>query len=235
MGAVAGKTVLVTGGRRGLGAAIVDEVLERGAAKVHSTARTPFTDERPAVRTHVLEVRSEQSVAELAAVAADVDIVVNNAGVVLPAPLLTGNLDAVRETFDVNTLGPLRVARAFAPILAAHGGGALVDVHSVLSWVGGSGAYGASKAAVWSITNSLRIELAAQGTQVLGVHVGYIDTDMVAGLDQPKIAPSVVARRVLDALESGATEVLVDDITESVKNALSGPVEKLTLQHWLAR
>src|SRR5215469_17787778 len=106
MGAVAGKTVLVTGGRRGLGAAIVDEALARGAAKVYSTARTPFTDERPAVHTHVLQVRSDESVAELAAVATDVDIVVNNAGILLPAPLLSVNVDAFTETFDVNALGP---------------------------------------------------------------------------------------------------------------------------------
>jgi len=235
MGAVAGTTVLVTGGRRGLGAAIVDEALRRGAAKVYSTARTPFTDERPAVHTHVLEVRSEQSVAELAAIATDVDIVVNNAGVLLPGPLLTGDLDAVSETFDVNALGPLRVARAFALTLAAHGGGALVNVHSVLSWLGGSGAYGASKAAAWSITNSLRVELAAQGTQVVGVHAGFIDTDMTSALDLPKSTPAAVAGRILDGLESGATEVLADAVTESVKHILSGPVEKLTLQHWLGR
>jgi NAD(P)-dependent dehydrogenase (short-subunit alcohol dehydrogenase family) len=174
-------------------------------------------------------------VAELAADATDVDIVVNNAGVLLPGPLLTGNLDAVNETFDVNVLGPLRVARAFAPILAAHGGGALITVHSVLSWLGGSGAYGASKAAAWSITNSLRIDLAAQGTQVVGVHAGFIDTDMVSALDQPKTAPADIAARILDGLESGATEVLADAVTQDVKHALSGPVEKLTLQHWASR
>lgn len=180
VGKVAGKTVLVTGGRRGLGAAIVDEALKRGAAKVYSTARAAFADERPGVHPHVMEVRSAESVAGLAAVATDVDVVMNNAGVLLPAPLLTGDLKDVGETFDVNVLGPLRVARAFAPILAAHGGGALVNILSVLSWLGGGGAYGASKAAAWSVTNSLRAELAAQGTQVVGVHAGFIDTDMVA-------------------------------------------------------
>ncbi|MFB7493210.1 SDR family oxidoreductase [Streptomyces sp. NPDC056161] len=230
MGAIAGKTVLVTGGRRGLGAAIVDETLKRGAVKVYSTARAEFADERPAVHTHRLEVRSPESVAELAALATDVDVVINNAGIVLPAPLLTGSLEAVSDTFDVNVLGPLRVARAFAPILAANGGGALVNIHSVLSWLGGSGAYGASKAAVWSITNSLRVELAAQGTQVVGVHVGFIDTDMTSGMDVPKTSPAEVASRILDGLESGAAEVLADAVTENVKKALSGPVEKLTFE-----
>jgi len=122
----------------------------------------------------------------------------------------------------------LRVVRAFAPILAGNGGGAIVNVHSVLSWVGGSGAYGASKAAIWSITNSLRTELAPQNTQVVGVHVGFIDTEMVADIALPKTAPDDVAARIVDALEAGAVEVLADDITAEVKAALSGPVEALT-------
>ncbi|GHH85768.1 putative short chain dehydrogenase/reductase [Streptomyces sulfonofaciens] len=230
MAPIAGRTVLVTGGRRGLGAALVDAALARGAARVHATARQEYADERPSVSTHVLEVGSEESVAALAAVATDVDVVINNAGVLLPAPLLTGSLVDVDRTFDVNVLGPLRMARAFAPILAARGGGALVNVHSVLSWLGGSGAYGASKAAAWSMTNSLRIELAAQGTQVVGVHAGFIDTDMVAAIDTPKVTPAEVASRVLDGLESGAGEVLADDVTRNVKELLAGPVEKLTLE-----
>jgi NAD(P)-dependent dehydrogenase (short-subunit alcohol dehydrogenase family) len=225
---VAGKTVLVTGGRRGLGAALVDEVLRRGARKVYSTARSPYADDRNEVVTHALEVRSQDSVTALAQVATDVDIVINNAGILLPGSLLTGDMDDVVTTFDVNALGPLRVVRAFAPILAGNGGGAIVNVHSVLSWVGGSGAYGASKAAIWSITNSLRTELAPQNTQVVGVHVGFIDTEMVADIALPKTAPADVAARIVDALEAGAVEVLADDITAQVKAALSGPVEALT-------
>jgi NAD(P)-dependent dehydrogenase (short-subunit alcohol dehydrogenase family) len=227
---LAGRTVLVTGGRRGLGAALVDAALARGAAKVYSTARQQYTDERPTVRTHVLEVCSEASVAELAAVATDVDVVVNNAGVLFPAPLLTGSLADVEKTLDVNVLGPLRVARAFAPILAARGGGALVTIHSALSWLGGAGAYGASKAAAWSITNSLRIELADQGTQVVGVHAGFIDTEMVAAFPVPKVPAAEVASRVLDGLESGACEVLADAVSLNVKELLCGPVEQLTLE-----
>ncbi|WP_061010325.1 SDR family oxidoreductase, partial [Mycolicibacterium mucogenicum] len=173
---VAGKVVLVTGGRRGLGAALVDEVLARGARKVYSTARTAFADDRPEVITYGLEVSSADSVAALADAATDVDIVINNAGVSHLDDLLTGSWDDITDTFDTNVFGPLRVTRAFAPILAANGGGALVNVHSVLSWLGGAGAYGASKAAIWSITNSLRQELQPQHTQVVGVHVGYIDT-----------------------------------------------------------
>lgn len=227
MVAVNGKTVLVTGGRRGLGAALVDEVLARGAAKVYSTAREQYSDSREKVISVALEVRDDTSVSALAELAPDVDIVINNAGILLPGSLLTGDFGDITATFDINTLGPLRVTRALAPILAANGGGALVNVHSVLSWLGGSGAYGASKAAIWSLTNSLRAELRTQGTQVLGVHVGFIDTEMVSDIGLPKTAPGDVAATVIDALEAGAHEVLVDEITVAVKAKLSGPVEDL--------
>jgi NAD(P)-dependent dehydrogenase (short-subunit alcohol dehydrogenase family) len=228
MVAVVDKVVVVTGGRRGLGSALVDEVLQRGARKVYSTARQAYSDVRTGVVTHDLEVRSDSSVAALAEDATDAEIVVNNAGVLLPDSLLTGSMDDVGATFDVNVFGPLRVVRAFAPILARNGGGAIVNIHSVLSWLGGSGAYGASKAAVWSITNSLRAELKQQNTQVLGVHAGFIDTSMVADINLPKTAPEVVAKRIIDALEDGAVEVLTDDVTVAAKAALSGPVENLT-------
>lgn len=228
MVAVAGKVVVVTGGRRGLGAALVDELLARGARKIYSTGRSSYVDERPEVVTAELEVRSEESVAALAKAAPDAEIVFNNAGVMVPEALLGGGLETTVEMFDVNVFGPLRVARAFAPVLAAHGGGALVNMHSVLSWLGGGGAYGASKAAAWSVTNSLRVELASQNTQVVGVHAAFIDTDMVAAIDQPKATPAEIAVRILDGLEAGKTEVLADDATVAVKAALSGPVENLT-------
>ncbi|BBZ31683.1 SDR family oxidoreductase [Mycolicibacterium confluentis] len=228
MVAVEDSVVVVTGGRRGLGAAIVDELLRRGARKVYATAREDYVDERPNVVTRRLEVTSERSIAELAAAATDAEIVINNAGILLPGALLTAEMNDVSTTFDVNVFGPLRVTRAFAPILASHGGGAVVNVHSVLAWLGGSGAYGASKAAIWSVTNSLRTELAEQRTQVLGVHAGFIDTDMVSAIPLPKTAPADVAQRILDALEAGANEVLTDDATAQAKAALSGPVENLT-------
>lgn len=230
MVAVSGKAVLVTGGRRGIGSALVDEVLSRGASKVYSTAREQYSDDRKGVVSVPLEVRDEKSVTALAAIAADVDIVINNAGILLPGSLLTGDFDDITTTFDINTLGPLRVTRALAPILAANGGGALVNMHSALSWVGGSGAYGASKAAIWSLSNSLRLELRAQGTQVLGVHVGFVDTEMVSDVSLPKTAPGAVAATVIDALEAGAHEVLVDEVSAAVKAQLSGPVEALVFE-----
>ncbi|MFE7594784.1 SDR family oxidoreductase [Kitasatospora sp. NPDC057512] len=229
MTVIEGSTALVTGGRRGLGRAFTAELLARGAKKVYATARTPDTSEDPRVEVLALDVTDDASVAALAARADDVDIVFNNAGVLHPAPLLSADLALVRDTFETNVLGPLRIARAFAPVLAARGGGALVDIHSLLSWGAGAGAYGASKAALWSLTNSLRLELAAQRTQVVGVHLGFADTEMVAAVPVDKIPPAEVARAVLDGVERGEHEVLVDDATRALKAALSGPVEGLAV------
>lgn len=227
MVSIQGSTVVVTGGQRGLGKAIVEEVLQRGAAKVYATARAPRPSDDPRVVSLALDVTDAESVAALADNARDAQIVFNNAGIVGGHSLLGSDIEEIREVFETNYFGALRVAKAFAPILADNGGGALVDIHSVLSWLGGYGAYGASKAALWSATNSLRIELESQGTLVTGVHLGFTDTDMIADIDAPKNDPRDVARAIVDGVESGAAEVLADDLTRHVKSALAGPVEAL--------
>ncbi|GAA2310253.1 SDR family oxidoreductase [Nonomuraea roseoviolacea subsp. roseoviolacea] len=229
MVAIRDSVALVTGGQRGLGRAFADALLERGAEKVYVTARKPAPAHDPRIRPVPLDVTDPDAVSALAAQARDVDIVFNNAGVLYPSPLLTADMADVVATFETNVFGALRVAQGFAPILAANGGGALVDMHSVLSWAVGAGAYGASKAALWSMTNALRVELAPQGTQVVGVHLGLADTDMVAEFPAAKISPAEVAEAVLDGIENGATEVLVDAVSRQIKAALSGPVEGLTL------
>ncbi|QIS12902.1 SDR family oxidoreductase [Nocardia arthritidis] len=229
MTTIDGTIALVTGGQRGLGRAFVAELLRRGATKVYATARAPEPSDDPRVVPLALEVTDPDSVAAVAAQAADVAVIVNNAGVLRPAPLLEAEMADVVATFETNVFGPLRIAQAFAPILAANGGGALVDIHSVLSWSAGAAAYGASKAAFWSLTNSLRIELAEQRTQVVGVHLGFADTDMVKALAVAKIDPAQVAATVFDGVEAGAQEVLVDELTRRVKAALSGPVADLAL------
>lgn len=223
-----GAVVLVTGGQRGLGKAFTDELLTRGAAKVYATARNPRPSDDPRVVPLALDVDDAASVAAAAQQADDVSIVINNAGAQKRGALLTSSIDDMKALFETNVFGVLRVAQAFAPVLASHPESALIDIHSALSWAAGSGAYGASKAAAWSFTNSLRLELAAQGTQVVGVHLGYTDTDMTKALDVEKADPRQVARDTLTGLENGDSEVLADPVSRDLKAALSGPVEGLT-------
>jgi NAD(P)-dependent dehydrogenase (short-subunit alcohol dehydrogenase family) len=226
---ISGSVALVTGGQRGIGKAFADELLARGAAKVYVTAREPQPVDDPRLVPLALEVTDAASVATLAASVSDVTIVINNAGIGGAGPLLSSDPEGIKTLFDVNVVGPIRIAQAFAPQLKANGGGALVDIHSALSWAAGAGAYGATKAAYWSVTNTLRMELRAQNTLVVGVHLGFTDTDLIRHIDAPKLAPSVVAIAALDGVEAGTNEVLVDDASRHFKGALSGPVEGLEL------
>jgi len=230
-----GATAKVTGGQRGLGKAFVSELLHRGATKVYVTARNPQPSPDRRIVPVALDVTDAASVSALADLAGDVSIVINNAGVGGSGPLLRANLDDIRAVFEANVFGAIRVAQAFAPALARNGGGALVDIHSALSWIAGAGAYGASKAAFWSVTNSLRLELAAQGTLVVGVHLGYADTELTAAVTAPKLDPREVARAVVDGVAQNLTEVLVDDASRYFKQAVAGPVEGLSLQAVAAR
>jgi NAD(P)-dependent dehydrogenase (short-subunit alcohol dehydrogenase family) len=185
----------------------------------------------PRVVAVQLDVTDHDSVYAAAALASDVDLLVNNAGISDGTSVFgPDGVDSLRRQFETNTLGPLQMTRAFAPALEANGGGAVVNVLSVLSWVTfpSTSAYSASKAAAWSVTNASRGELRAQGTQVVGVHVGYLDTDMAAHVDGPKTDPADLARQVLDAVEAGADEVLGDDLSRGVKAGLSGSVAQLS-------
>ena len=172
-----------------------------------------------------LDVTSASDIASAADHCRDVTLLVNNAGISTGTSALSDNaLKAARREFETNVYGPLALSRAFAPALAANGGGAIVNVLSVLSWLSTptTAIYCASKAAGWSLTNSLRQELIGQHTQVLGLYVGYMDTDMTAGIHAPKSDPVAVAHQTLDGIEFGAHEVLADDISRHVRNALSG-------------
>jgi NAD(P)-dependent dehydrogenase (short-subunit alcohol dehydrogenase family) len=226
---IAGSTVVVTGGQRGLGKAIVNELLSRGATKVYATARDPKPADDQRVVSLQLDVTNAESVAALAVNAADANIVINNAGIAAAFSLLDSDIDEIREQFETNYFGALRVAKAFAPILAGNGGGALVNVASILSWVAGFGGYGDSKAALLSTSNSLRVELENQGTLVTTAHLAYTDTDLVAQFDVPKNKPTDVAREIVDGIQRGAAEVLADEQTRQVKTLLSGPAEALRL------
>jgi len=216
--------VLVTGANRGLGLEFARQALAAGARKVYAGARDPSTVKLPGVVPVRLDVTDPAQVARAAADCADVTLVVNNAGIAqLGALMDPGSIDQLRAMFDTNVLGILHMSHAFAPVLAHNGGGAFLNVLSVVSWLSpaGMGAYAASKSAAWNLSNGLRGELRAQGTQVLGLHVGFIDTDMTAGFDAPKLAPAVVVERAYAALAQGQSEVLIDELSQQVKQGLT--------------
>ena len=222
---IQGSIAFVTGANRGLGLAYAKALLAAGASKVYAGARDPASV--PLLKGLVpmkFDVNDAGDIAAAVAQCADVNLLINNAGVIGGEPLLGARgADALREVLDTNLHGVLATSRAFAPVLGANGGGVLVNMLSALSWASlpGSSAYSVSKAAAWALTNGLRNELRGQGTQVVALHVGYMDTDMTRGLDAPKSSPADVARVTLEGVEAGAFEVLADDISKQIKQSLS--------------
>ena len=222
---IEGSVALVTGANRGLGAAFCRALLDRGATKVYAGARDLRKLDIDGVVPVQLDVTSAADIEAVADLCGDVTLLVNNAGIGTGTSVLSDDvIDAARREFETNVFGPLALSGALAPALANNGGGAIINVLSVLSWVSmpATAIYCASKAAGWSLTNSLRQDLLAQHTQVLGLYVGYMDTDMTAGIDGPKSDPGAVAHQTLDGIEAGAYEVLADDISRHVRGALSG-------------
>lgn len=226
---IAGSVALVTGANRGIGRRFVDELLDRGAAKVYAAVRRPdalpeneFTDSR--VEVLRLDLLDDASITEAAARATDLTLLINNAGITTGANLLGENdLENVRRELDTHFFGTLNVIRAFAPVLKANGGGAIVNINSALSWFStvGANGYAVAKAAEWAMTNGVRLELTGQKTLVVGVHLGAADTDMMAGYDGPMLAPREVAVAALDGVQSGAIEVLADDWARLVKASVA--------------
>lgn len=211
---------LITGANRGIGLTFARELLARGARKVYAGARDPATITQAGVQPLRLDVNQPDEVAAALQTAPDVTLVINNAGIAQPGGFLAADSEEVaRRIFETNFFGMLRLSKAFAPVLKANGGGALLNVLSVASWVNGGelAAYSASKSAAWSLTNALRNELAAQQTQVLALHMAYVDTDLTRGFDVPKSSSEDIVKRALDGLESGLDEVLADDLTQHVK------------------
>lgn len=219
---VEGGVALVTGANRGLGAAIAQALLDSGA-KVYGAAWNPANITNEGVIPVRLDVASDEDIAAVARRCSDVSIVVNNAGIHRSSTALSdGAIDDARAEMETNYIGPMRVARVFAPILRDNGGGALVNMLSALSFMSmpQAATYSASKAAAWSLTNALRIELRQQGTLVVAVHAAFIDTDMSADVSAEKVSPQSVATQIVAAVANDSEEVLADATSEMLKAAL---------------
>ncbi|MFI1360248.1 SDR family oxidoreductase [Streptomyces sp. NPDC020898] len=220
---ITNSVALVTGASRGLGHHFVTQLLERGATKVYATARNPERVDLPGAEVLALDITDPASVAAVAEAASDVTLLVNNAGIITINGLVNGDLDQIELEMDTAYYGPLRMIRAFAPILEAGGGGAIVNVLSVASWVPSEhwGAYSAAKAAAWSLTNSVRLELSRQNTLVTGLYLGPTDTDMAKGQPFEKNDPADVVRAALDGVEAKQSEVIADALSARAKANLA--------------
>src|SRR5256886_8177011 len=230
---IQGSTVLVTGANRGIGKSFAEALLDRGAKKVYAAVRNVSTITDPRVVPIQLDVTDPDRVAAVARELDDVKVVVNNAGVLHVGVPLSAYLDVARVELETNYLSLVSMTKAFAPVLERNGGGAFVNVLSVFSWVAAPliATYSASKAAAWSFTNAARIELRRQGTHVVGVHAGPVDTDMTAAIDLEKIPPTIVAASALDALEADEPEAVGGDYRRAVKARLSGEQSTPFPQH----
>ena len=226
---IKGSVALVTGANRGIGLAFARALLSRGAARVYAGVRQLGEFDEPGLEPLLLDVTNHRHVEAAAVKASDASIVINNAGQIVGPQLLEGSLDGARKMMEVNYLAPWALSRAFAPVLAANGGGVLVNMLSAASWRASDTlpGYAASKAAEWSLTNALRIGLRGQGTLVVGVYAGYVDTDATKKLDVPKVSAAEVAEKTMDAIIRNDPEVLVDERARRIRSLLSGPLESL--------
>jgi NAD(P)-dependent dehydrogenase (short-subunit alcohol dehydrogenase family) len=237
-----GATALVTGANRDLGRHFAEQLLRRGAAKVYATARRPELVDLPGAEVLPLDITDPASVAAVAAVAGDVDLLVNNAGVSLGVNLVDGDLDQIRLTLDTHFYGTLAMIRAFAPILAENGGGAILNVLSVLAFQSydGNNAYAVAKSAQWSLTNGVRLELAGQGTLVSGLVFGPTATQTMKAYAERVLGsalpdgvmndPVGIVRTALDGVEAGKIEIIADSFGAAAKASLAGDPRAFVLE-----
>ncbi|KAA0699887.1 SDR family NAD(P)-dependent oxidoreductase [Neorhizobium sp. P12A] len=225
---VANNTVFITGANRGLGLAFAREALRRGASKVYAGMRNTNGFNEPGIVPVRIDVTDKASIAAAAELAADTALLVNNAGIaaLIDSPLADDVEEQSQRLFDTNYYGVVRVSKAFEPILSAKPQAAIVNVLSDIVWLPRPilTPYAASKAAAWSYTNQLRFHLRDRGIQVLGLHVGFLDTDLTNGIDVPKSSPDDVVRQTYDALAAGKSEVMADRGTTLLKSTLADEV-----------
>lgn len=219
---IQGAVALVTGANRGIGAEFVRQLHARGAKKIYAASRSGADAAIAGVQAVTLDITDGEQVERLAAELTGVDLLVNNAGIATGAPLVTGDFAEIRREFETNVFGSLALTRAFARNLANNGGGAVLNVLSAATWFAAPGAtaYAATKAAAWSMTDGLRVELAAQRTQVLGLHMAVVDAGMGRDAQGPKASVDAVVARALEGIEAGAAEVLADDVSRQLKSNL---------------
>lgn len=222
------QTALVSGANRGLGKYLSMELLKRGA-KVYAGARNPNSVNIPGAIPLQLDITNPDSVTAAAEAVQDVTLLINNAGSSTGASFLTGSLDDIHLEFNTHVFGTLSVIKAFAPLIEKNGGGSILNILSVLSWLSSdsAGAYSAAKSAEWAMTNALRVSLAPRNITVAGLHVGYMDTDMTERLNVPKSDPKDIAKIAVDGIEAGLYEILADEISMNVQKGLAGGVAAL--------
>lgn len=222
---IEGSVAVVTGGNRGFGRELVTRLVERGA-KVYAAARRPETVDVPGAVPLRLDITDPASVRDAAAVATDATLLINNAGISTKASLLGGDVEDARREMETHYFGTLSTIRAFAPVIEANGGGTILNILSVLSWlhIPASGAYSAAKAAEWAMTDAVRQELRPKGILVAGLHVGYMETDMTAGITAPKSDPGSIAEIALDGIAADSAEIIADSLSRNVKANLSAPI-----------
>jgi NAD(P)-dependent dehydrogenase (short-subunit alcohol dehydrogenase family) len=223
---IAGSTPLVTGANRGIGRALVDALVASGASRVYAAARTlasldPIRAQHGDVIVPILlDIRNKDQIAQAARAAGDVNILINNAGIISPMGTTLDALDAdvLRKEMDVNVYGTLAMTQAFAPTLERNGGGTLVNLVTIAALVNFPlfVTYSASKAALHSLTQATRVALSKQGTRVIGVYPGPIDTDMAAGIPFEKTPSSTAAQAILRAVEHGDEDVFTDPMSQQL-------------------